>query len=286
MSFELFLNSWGKQFEDIKNILTYLYTYPDLLSNIDLQNLHDSESINTEQEDWVRISSKFDHTLEKEFFKPYWVPIVRDSLDYFIDLSDENYPIFETHYIFFEPYNWHKQFIIEDIRSLLLASDANIDLHEIIEHNEGRRWEQVHHFFEQRRKMGFEGKLHIDPVKPAELILEESSDIQISHSGNTLNVMGVSSLIIGLLPFNLEIELKEIVFRYGESFDNLTDVKIIRDLVFLIRNLGMLRIDRIEILLRNYQNDSVRYSNNEALFCLFDNQLKDIVIEKISEISS
>ena len=101
-NFLSFLNEWGKQFEDLKNILLYLNTYPELLSNIELQNLHDSESIIPEQEDWFRISAKFDHPLEKEFFKPYWVPIVRDSLDYFVDLSDDNYPIFETNFIFFE----------------------------------------------------------------------------------------------------------------------------------------------------------------------------------------
>lgn len=279
-SFSAFIDEWGKQFSDVRNILSYLNTYPDLMSSIELKSLHDSESILPEQEDWVRISAKFDNPLEKEFFKPYWVPIVRDSIDYFIDLSDENYPIFETHFIFFEPYNWHKQFLVKDISSLLLASDENINLQRILEKNEGKRWEQVEDFFEQRRKMAFEGKLHIEPVKPDELVLEESDDIQISHTGNTLIVEGASPLIIGLLPFDLEIVLKEIVFKYGEPFDNLADVKIIRDLIFLIRNSGMLRIDSIEILLRDYQNDSVKYFNNKALFSLSDNQLKDRMIEK------
>ncbi len=49
-------------------------TYLELLSNIELQNLHDSDSIIPEQEDRVRISKKFDHP----------------------DFSDNTYPIFET----------------------------------------------------------------------------------------------------------------------------------------------------------------------------------------------
>jgi hypothetical protein len=74
-NFSLFLDKWGDQFEQIKNILSYLNTYPETLSTLKLSGIHDHSSIVSEQMDWVRLCSKFEHPLEKEFFKPFWIPI-------------------------------------------------------------------------------------------------------------------------------------------------------------------------------------------------------------------
>jgi hypothetical protein len=99
-NFSSFLDNWGDKFDKVKNILSYLNTYPETLSTLKLTGIYDPLSIVSEQMDWVRLCSKFEHPLEKDFFKSYWVPIQKDSLDFFIDMSDKSYPIFETHFFF------------------------------------------------------------------------------------------------------------------------------------------------------------------------------------------
>jgi hypothetical protein len=53
----------------------------------ELEGIMDPGDIDASQEDWVRLCSKYENPHEKDFFKPYWVPIVKDSYDYFIDIS-------------------------------------------------------------------------------------------------------------------------------------------------------------------------------------------------------
>ncbi len=77
-NFSSFLDNWGDKFDKVKNILSYLNTYPETLSTLKLTGIYDPLSIVSEQMDWVRLCSKFEHPLEKDFF---------------IDMSDKSYPI-------------------------------------------------------------------------------------------------------------------------------------------------------------------------------------------------
>lgn len=128
MKFEIFLRHWDKQIKDIKNILDFLNTYPNVLHQLKLDAILTSNEIVNSQKDWVRICSKY-QDLEKEFFKPYWVPIQKSSLDYFIDLSDKNYPLFKISFIFFKPYSYQRINLFNSINDLLTLgdSDGNIE---------------------------------------------------------------------------------------------------------------------------------------------------------------
>ena len=50
-NFSSFLKHWGDQFESVKSILTYLNSYPEVLSTMEISNIQDSSSIVAEQED-------------------------------------------------------------------------------------------------------------------------------------------------------------------------------------------------------------------------------------------
>jgi hypothetical protein len=156
-NFSSFLDNWGDKFDKVKNILSYLNTYPETLSTLKLTGIYDPLSIVSEQMDWVRLCSKFEHPLEKDFFKPYWVPIQKDSLDFFIDMSDKSYPIFETHFFFFEPYRWYKKFLSTEINEILLAPEENTDLEILLAKNDEIRWDLVKDLFNERIKLGFQG---------------------------------------------------------------------------------------------------------------------------------
>ena len=59
-NFSSFLDNWGDKFDKVKNILSYLNTYPETLSTLKLTGIYDPLSIVSEQMDWVRLCSKFE----------------------------------------------------------------------------------------------------------------------------------------------------------------------------------------------------------------------------------
>ena len=118
-----------------------------------------TQNLDNNQKDWIWLCSRFDNELERDFFKPFWIPLHEDSYDLFMDISNKNYAIFEANYFFFKPYRWYKKFIVEDIGHLLLAHDTGIDLHKLLQQNDKKRWEIVDEFFVERGKLGLDDKL-------------------------------------------------------------------------------------------------------------------------------
>lgn len=158
MEWVQFKNEWGMRYQNAKHILFYLNSYPGLFDTVQIQGIHNPNNIDKTQKEWLWLCSKFDNPIEKDFFKPYWIPLEVNSFDYFMDISDVQYPIFRIHYFFYEPYKWYKGFIIKDIKELLLAPDTNIDLRGIRDANERQRWEEVEKYFQERRSLGYDGK--------------------------------------------------------------------------------------------------------------------------------
>ena len=128
--FNFFIEKWEKQLNDASFILNILNTYPNVLKKLNFEDVLNSNEIVDSQKDWVRICSKY-KDLEKEFFKPYWVPIQKSSLDYFIDLSDTNYPIFKISFVFFEPYSYKRINLFDSINELLILADTDIHIETI-----------------------------------------------------------------------------------------------------------------------------------------------------------
>ena len=135
------LSKYSSNLSDVTNILKYLHTYPELLAKIKVEELINPDSIKDYLDIWLKLYSNFDNKIDKEFFKPYWLPIETDSYGIFIDFSNKNYPIFETKYFFYEPYQWYKNYIVKNASELLLCSDKNsLEITEIMEsHNTVRR---------------------------------------------------------------------------------------------------------------------------------------------------
>lgn len=125
---ENYLEKYKKQLTDIEHILRYLQTYPEILAHSGLTDLMKPEKLYAQYIEWLDMCNKFTGE-EKEFFKKNWLPIDDSSIDYFIDLSDDRYPIITMIYNQFnEPYCWLKKIYFPSIIELMLAHDNDIDL--------------------------------------------------------------------------------------------------------------------------------------------------------------
>lgn len=168
--FKEFLSKWGVLFNKILSILKYISTYPEIARKLDAFNPLSLDELNNSQLEWISLVAQFDNPIETDFFKDYWVPIQKDGYDYFIDLSSESLPLFEAHYFFFAPYRWYKKYIFKDLSQFLIDIDKsgfNIERH--FEKLDNERWSEVTNFFNERDKLGFEGKLELDPIEKESL---------------------------------------------------------------------------------------------------------------------
>ena len=64
---ENFINQWKPQLEKISFILQYLHTYPNVLSDLKIEDLITPQQLYKQQEDWLWLYSKYGGE-EKEFF--------------------------------------------------------------------------------------------------------------------------------------------------------------------------------------------------------------------------
>ena len=98
--------------------------------------------------------AQFEHPLEKDFFKTYWVPLESDNYDLFIDLSSKRFVLFEIEYFPFEPYQWTKKIWFEDMSKFLVsATDSSIDIKAGLKENK-RIWEsQIDDLLKKRNSL-------------------------------------------------------------------------------------------------------------------------------------
>jgi len=137
---ETIFKNYSSNLSDIINILRYLHTYPKLLSKIEIEELIKPNLVKEHLESWVKLYSEFENKIDIDFFEPYWLPIETNGYGLFIDLSNKNYPVFETRYFFYEPFQWYKKYIVKNIFELLLSpEDKSIEILDIIEFNDRER---------------------------------------------------------------------------------------------------------------------------------------------------
>jgi len=137
---ETIFKNYSSNLSDVINILRYLHTYPKLLSKIEIEELIKPYLVKEHLETWVNLYSEFENKIDIDFFEPYWLPIETNGYGLFIDLSNKNYPVFETRYFFYKPYQWYKKYIVKNIFELLLSPEnKSIEILDIIEFNDRER---------------------------------------------------------------------------------------------------------------------------------------------------
>jgi hypothetical protein len=269
MNWTKFVEEWGRQLEDARHILRYLDSCPDVLSGLKMGEVLDEMDMDSSQEDWVRLCTRFDHPMEQEFFKPWWVPVTKDEYDYFIDLSDKRFPVFNIHFYFLEPYGWSREVVVEDISVILLAEDSGVDLQRIVEKNEQEMWTSISGMFDKRMKLVFEGKLEVKALERHEVWLEEDDEpgivIPPLATDNKVTLPGVRALAVGLLPYTMPVSLVHLDKDNGDICRHSADVRTIRDLVGLIRHEGLLRVEAYLVEFPDLAEGSIEFKEDQLV---------------------
>ncbi len=241
--FESFLHEWKHKFRAISFILKYLATYPELVDKLKMFQPIDSTNIDDSQLEWVSLISQFDHPLEKEFFKPFWVPINQNEYDYFIDLSSETFSLFEIQYLSYEPYRWRKKYLVEDIGDyLLLADDPRFKADNLNSEEEKDQIAKINLFLLEQDLSGFDGEIEPSNIKAKDVVndLIESNYIVTE---NMVVFKEVFPLVAGIIPENTEIKIDQFVSGYNRFKNFKTRIKNINGLIFLLQTTGKYCVD-------------------------------------------
>lgn len=282
--FDEFLIKWESQFKKIPHILQYLSTYPEILNKLDDFQLLEINELKRSQLEWISLIAQQERPLESDFFKEYWVPIQSNQYAYFIDISSNSLPLFEVSFFHHEPYRWYKKFISEDISRFFTDIDnPEFNFDDYLEYVKEESWTQINEFFNERDKLGFEGKLKLDPITKESIIAEgEEGNYMLNEEGITFK--GVNSLIVGLIPFDTEITLETFRAPFNRNKDVFESVKNIKALVYLLQSVGMLSIDFYSFRFGPNKQYHGKFRNKKFSLNIQNKEFCEKLISKFEEI--
>ncbi len=278
--FDKFIIDWGTKFKMIPAILKYLTSYPVIESKLEDFFPLDLAELNNSQLEWISLVAQFDNPIETSFFKDYWVPIQKDGYDYFIDLSSDSLPLFETHYFFYEPYRWYTKYIFKDLSQFVINIDNprfNVEQH--FKQLDEERWTEINHYFDERDELGFAGKLELDPIKKDSIFSEEKNR-DFKYLGNCITFNGINSVIVGLLPFDCAITLENFRAPFNRKENVCDKVKNIGALVYLLQSVGLLSIDSYSITFNSDKQCRADFKDNTFKIIHTDNEFLKGLIDK------
>jgi hypothetical protein len=281
-----FLKVWGEAFEKARHIIHMLGKEPEVLASFGLEGLVSSGQLEERHGDWLKCCSRLYHPQEQDFFKPWWLPLEKDSYEVFLDLSDGRFPVFRARFFFFEPYVWYRETIAGDITRLLLAGEEGNDLEALKQENDALNQEAVKALFRERRAAVFRGEVDVAPLSPEELSGDENCPIHVveDYVGDLHTVRGAGPLVIGLLPGDLPIRLRELSMAEASPQWSMEDIHCVRDLLFLLRQEGAGRVSSYFMETGGASPASFSYYGKELIIAARDRELVRSFFDRLSEL--
>jgi hypothetical protein len=125
-----FDKDWIERFADVETILEQLHQFPATVRAFKEGELAKPGDLLESLRAWVSLYRQYTG-MEKDFFKPYWVPFLKDSMDVFIDLSDKDLPVFETPYYFIGTQKYIKLDLFKSAKDLLKAAKSGLNSRDV-----------------------------------------------------------------------------------------------------------------------------------------------------------
>lgn len=260
--FSSFLAEWDYKFKKTLFILKYLESYPELCAKLKNFKPLQSEKVMESQLEWVSLIAQFDHPLDQEFFKSYWVSIQNDDYDFFIDLSSDTFAIFEIHYFWTEPYKWYKKHLFKDIAELLTSvDDDTINIEQHLKDRNKEWFTQLNDFFFERNLLGVENKILPEAID-INYATKTKEETACNLLGNVLVFQGVYSDFIGLLAFDIEITVQKFEPRRKRIIELIQKVNTIGGLIFLLQAYGSKKDISYRISFNNNQDSFAKFRDH------------------------
>jgi hypothetical protein len=133
---------WKKELDQVGQYLDKLIQYQDVINGIDLTNILKSKELLIYQDNWFQLQSKYTD-IEKDFFKSFWVPIQSDSYQYFIDISNPEFPIISYVFISSDANKYIGYYVCKSVKELIQQCESNFNF-SILASNLKKREQELH----------------------------------------------------------------------------------------------------------------------------------------------
>jgi hypothetical protein len=77
----------------------------------------------------------------------------------------------------------------------------------------------------------------------------------------------VSSLICSVLSFAQRVKVLSLTFKFGEPYENISEIKTIKDFIFILREHGIYRVATYKL----YINKEIQFEYNLNHFIVYSN---------------
>jgi len=260
-----------------KKILFLLNNNVQLLSDLGLKELCSEIEIEKIHKDWKEYILKLENTIDKEYFKPYWLPMVKDDFFTFIDLSDENFPLFQTSYENVKPFKWHKTYLSENIFKTIEDYKNGVNIKESVRQLKHVKKDNEP-FITFKNKIN-NGEIIVKTVELSEIICDEISECHFDKTEDNFDALffsKVKGLLFGLIPFNTKILVKELDFSLWKMDFKPNEINTIKELVFVVRQNGIENLCKCEF---STSDISIVYTFNLFGFAMYYNNDYNIMKE-------
>lgn len=248
-NFKGFANEWASDLTEVTRILNYLGNYPQQLAKLGIKHLIKAEELLSHLEEWHWLYAKFNGE-EAEFFKPYWIPLQRNTYHYFLDMSDKNYPIFGYDFIL----HYSKNVLFESIADFDRVRDNEAALKVLKEIESENTMAHIKRDHKQKNALAYTGKAPVEKPTIEEISREDGVlKINRSRDGKKITVKHTTSSIIGLLPFEMSVQVvnfhMEVFYAMGEGLTELKYAKNVRNFTYFVRSKGRLREKKYKVVI-------------------------------------
>ena len=234
--FEKFLEKWESKLEKMPELISLLTQYNDCVKMYPHVKPLSKERVWEMQLEWVSLVAQLENPIEKEFIKDYWVQLTADEYNFFIDLSNDSFPVFCCDYFGYEPYGYYKTYLAKDINEFMLNVDnPSFDIESHVEKMLEDSWEQFEEIYKKRDELGYRGKISLFPVN-SYTYMAGKLKLKYSLSGDTLTVTEIFPMAIKLLPPEMEIFHYDLSFSETLNEENVSLVRHVKTFIYMLEN--------------------------------------------------
>jgi len=125
-------SSFPGTFEKINDAINLLCGYPiDQIGRFHPGDPMSYDQRFASQKIWVNHISELT-TLDKKFFKSYWIPVHSNLCEWFVDMLDPSLPVFSCFFFEEEPRAWFRNIISQSLSKLIVKIDQGLNEHDLI----------------------------------------------------------------------------------------------------------------------------------------------------------
>jgi len=235
-----FMADWGDPFRKVHAGLNLISDFsPDQLGKYHPGKALSIEERMARQAEWMRYLSGTEGK-ERLFYQPWWVPVQEEMFEWYIDISNPDFPVFAPYFCEAEPMQWFRNPISQSLSSLILLFEGGLGKNQLVELQTSGQLEIYWRETGIHDEKVFNGHLPTPPVTKEEVFVQGILSKPITDPDmSSFLLLNALPLSIGIFPPDTHISLNTIRYDLEDDLSaEFANISMIRHLMLLLRKYG------------------------------------------------